>query len=488
MKRLENIIKGIELLKLIGESDRMVSGLSFHADTVEKDNAFFAVKGTQVDGHEFIDIAVRNGAAVVFVSDLPEHPVASVTYIQVKDVRQCIGFAASNFYDNPSSKLNLIGVTGTNGKSTIVSMMFQFFTQLEYKCGLFSTIENRIGEEVYPSKLTTPDPISLNQFLAEMVAKDCDYAFMEVSSIAVHQGRINGLTFAGGIFTNITHDHLDYHGTFAEYLRCKKLWFDEMPSSAFVLVNSADKNSKVMVQNTKASRYTYGLQHPADFRIRIIESDMNGMMLKIDGEDVWIGLVGEYNAENLAAVYGVAFLMGIPKDIMLSGLSLIKGPRGRFERISGPNNVMGIVDYAHTPDALSHLLESIRKISMGSASIISVVGCGGDRDKSKRSLMGKIAASLSHRVIFTSDNPRSEDPQEIVNQMMEGVSASDYKKCLQVPDREQAIRTAVALAAKGDLIVVAGKGHETYQEIKGKRLPFDDTQVLTNSFNQIKAN
>lgn len=488
MKRVEDIIKGIEVLKLIGKSDRKVSGLSLHADAVEKDWAFFAVKGTLVDGHGFIDGAISKGATVIFVSDLPKNLSSDLTYIQVQDVRQCCGFVASNFYDNPSAKLNLIGVTGTNGKSTIVTMMFQFFTNLEYKCGLFSTIENRIGEHIYPSKLTTPDPISLNKFLAEMVDSDCDYAFMEVSSIAVHQGRINGLTFRGGIFTNITHDHLDYHGTFAEYLRCKKLWFDQMPSSAFVLVNSADKNSKVMVQNTKASRYTYGLQHPADFRIKVIESDMNGMMVKIDGEDVWIGLVGEYNAENLAAVYGVAFIMGISKDKMLTGLSLIKGVRGRFERIAGPNNVMGVVDYAHTPDALSHLLDSIQKITMGSASIISVVGCGGDRDKAKRPLMGKISSSLSHRVIFTSDNPRSEDPQEIVNQMMEGVSASDYKKCLQVIDREQAIRTAVALAAKGDVIVIAGKGHETYQETKGARLPFDDAQVLINSFNQIKAN
>ncbi|MCO6494699.1 MAG: UDP-N-acetylmuramoyl-L-alanyl-D-glutamate--2,6-diaminopimelate ligase [Bacteroidetes bacterium] len=482
MKKIKDILSGLKSFRLHGSADIVISSLTQNTNEVKKECLFFAVKGTKTDGHNFIEEVIQKGATAIVCEVLPSETKEGVSYIIVEDSRQSMGYIASAYYDNPSEKLTLVGVTGTNGKSSIVSMLYQFFSNRGSKCGLISTIAYTIGNKTYESTHTTPDPIRLNQLFAEMVAQNCEYAFMEVSSIAIHQGRINGLHFDGAIFTNITHDHLDYHGNFAEYLRCKKLWFDNLPEDAFALVNLDDKNGKIMLQNCKAGKFYYALDHIADFKVKILETDFEGMLLKIGEDEVWVNLVGDFNASNLTAVYGAAFLLGIPQTEILTGLSALNGAKGRFERIRSANKITGIIDYAHTPDALKNVLETINKIRTGNEKLITVFGCGGNRDKAKRPIMGEIAGRLSTRVILTSDNPREENPQTIMEEVAAGIAPSDFKKILKISERAEAIRAAVAIAAPGDVILVAGKGHETYQEINGTKTHFDDREVLENSF------
>lgn len=482
MKQLKTLLSTLKGFKLYGNEDVEISFLTQNTNDVADGCLFFAVKGTKIDGHSFIADVIKKGAVCIVCETLPDSIEEKVSYIVVEDSRQAIGFIASAFYDNPSEKLTLIGVTGTNGKSSIATMLHQFFSNRGSKCGLISTISYRIGDQTFESTHTTPDPIKLNWLFAQMVEQQCEYAFMEVSSIAINQGRINGLHFDGAIFTNITHDHLDYHGTFAEYLRCKKLWFDNLPTDAFALVNLDDKNGKVMLQNCKAGKFYYALYQLADFKVKVLETDFEGMLLKIGDDEVWTELVGEFNASNLTAVYGTAFLLGIAQHEILTGLSALQGAKGRFERLRSKNKITGIVDYAHTPDALKNILETINKIRTGNEKLITVFGCGGNRDKSKRPIMGELAARLSTRVILTSDNPRDEDPAQIMEEVAAGISASDFKKLIKISDRAEAIKAAVAIAAPGDVILVAGKGHETYQEIKGIKTHFDDREVLETTF------
>ena len=488
MKKLLDILSQVKNYTLHGNGDCQIAGISQQANEVKEGYLFFAIKGLTVDGHDFIESVIAQGAVAIVCEKLPEKLAENVAYVVVPESRQVIGFIASEFYDNPSEKLTLVGVTGTNGKSSIVTLLFQFFTARGTKCGLVSTIGYSIGDKSYSSTHTTPDPIKLNSLFAEMVEEGCEYAFMEVSSIAVHQGRINGLYFDGAIFTNLTHDHLDYHGDFAEYIRCKKMWFDNLNSDAFSLVNLDDKNAKVMLQNSKSGKFFYALNKIADFKVKILETDFAGMLLKIGDEEVWVSLVGEFNASNLAAVYGTAFLLGISHEEILTGLSALTGARGRFERVAGPKKVTGIIDYAHTPDALKNVLETINKIRSRNEKLIVVFGCGGDRDKAKRPLMGEIAAKLASRVILTSDNPRNEDPETIMSEVEQGISPVDYKKLLKITDRKEAIKTAVAISSPSDVILIAGKGHETYQEIKGNKTPFDDRAILEESFKTILSN
>lgn len=485
MKKVKEILTGLKAYTLHGNENAEISFLTQNTDEVKKGCLFFAVKGTKIDGHNFIADVIQKGAAAIVCETLPPKINKDICFIACENSRQAIGYIASAYYDNPSEKLTLVGVTGTNGKSSIVTMLYQFFSDRGSKCGLISTINYTIGTQTYESTHTTPDPIRLNQLFAEMVEQECEYAFMEVSSIAIHQGRINGLHFDGAIFTNITHDHLDYHGTFAEYLRCKKLWFDNLPDDAFALVNLDDKNGKTMLQNCKAGRFYYALDRIADFKIKVLETDFDGMLLKIEDEEVWVSLVGEFNASNLTAVYGAAFLLGIPQHDILTGLSALRGAKGRFERVQSVNKITGIIDYAHTPDALKNVLGTINKIRTGNEKLITVFGCGGNRDKAKRPVMGEIAARMSGRVILTSDNPRDEDPQTIMDEVAAGVAPMDFKKLLKITERSEAIRAAVAIAAPGDVILVAGKGHETYQEIKGVKTHFDDHEILENAFKSL---
>ncbi|MEN8786348.1 MAG: UDP-N-acetylmuramoyl-L-alanyl-D-glutamate--2,6-diaminopimelate ligase, partial [Flavobacteriales bacterium] len=412
---------------------------------------------------------------------LPENIVSGVTYIQVEDSKQALGFIASNFYGNPSSKLKLVGVTGTNGKTTTTSLLFDLFQKLGYKVGLISTVVYRIGEKEIKSTHTTPNAIRLNELFAQMVEEDVEFCFMEVSSHAIHQGRIEGLEFTGGVFTNITHDHLDYHNTFKEYLGVKKSFFDGLSKSSFAITNADDKNGMVMMQNTKAEVITVARKTDADFRVKVIENQFSGLQLSINGTEVWVKLIGDFNAYNLVSVYAVAKQLHEDELEILTQMSLLNNVEGRFEYIKTKGNVIGIVDYAHTPDALKNVLQTISNIRTGNEKVITVVGCGGDRDKTKRPLMANIACKLSDKVILTSDNPRTENPTTILEEMQVGVEALDYKKTLTITDRKEAIKTASALAEENDIILVAGKGHENYQEINGERFPFDDLEILSET-------
>lgn len=479
MKTLRDILYNVNIVAVKGSTDTAVNALNIDSRAVKPGDAFIAIRGVHADGHLFIDKAVQQGATVVICEELPAQTADNVVYVQVNSSATAAGVIAANFYDNPSQKVQLVGVTGTNGKTTIATLLFKLFSALGYHCGLLSTVQNQIGDKIIPSTHTTPDTIHLNALLADMVNDGCDYVFMEVSSHAIHQQRIAGLKFAGGIFSNITHDHLDYHKTFDEYIRVKKSWFDNLPATAFALTNLDDKRGNVMLQNTKAKKQTYSLRTVADFKGKILENNLTGLIMMINETEVHFRLIGEFNAYNLLSVYGAATLLGQDKTRVLQALSDLSGAEGRFDYIVSPNQrIIGIVDYAHTPDALLNVLATIKNLRKGNEQVITVVGCGGDRDTAKRPVMAEVAVERSDRVILTSDNPRSEDPNEIIRQMEAGVPVHLKKKVLSITDRKEAIKTAISLANPEDIILIAGKGHEKYQEIQGVKHPFDDKQVL----------
>ena len=480
---LQHIINKLKPVNIIGQGDININGVCIDSRKAEKGFLYAAMPGTHADGHDFIGKAIENGAIAIIANRI-ENPQDGITYLQVEDVPESMGIACHLFYGEPTKKLKLVGTTGTNGKTTVSTILFELFTAMRHRCGLVSTVENRIGSEIIPSTHTTPDAAGLNQLLAKMVEAGCEYCFMECSSHAIHQQRIAGLEFTGAVFTNLTHDHLDYHKTFDNYLKAKKQFFDELPSTAWALTNKDDRNGMIMLQNTKAARYTYAMKSGADFTVKILESDFQGMQLRLDGKEVWVNLVGAFNAYNLAAVYGAAFLLTSGEEDIILPLTRAGRVNGRFEAINGPDRITAIVDYAHTPDALENVIKTINDIRGNHAQLITVVGCGGNRDAAKRPEMGKIAARLSSKVIFTSDNPRDENPETIIEQMQAGVEGQHYKKLLKITDRKEAIRTATMLAAPGDVILIAGKGHETYQEIKGVKHPFDDKAIVRSIFNQ----
>lgn len=482
MIQLRDIIGNADPVVINGNTDIGIGSLHFDSRKVEPATLFFAMRGTGYDGHTFIDAAIEQGAVAVVCEELPEKLRNDICYIGVNDCNKALGFIASAFYGNPSAKLNLVGVTGTNGKTTSVTLLYQLFRNLGYGAGLISTIRNVINGQVYPSTHTTPDPVQINALLSRMVKEGCEYCFMEVSSHAVAQKRIAGLTFRGGVFTNLTHDHLDYHKTFEAYLKAKKSFFDDLPADAFALVNKDDKNGSVMLQNTRAWKYTYSLQSMADFRCRIIENQFQGLQLSIDGNDVWFRLIGNFNAYNLLLVYATALLLGQEKSEVLTHLSRVEPVEGRFNYIRSNSGITAIVDYAHTPDALQNVLETINAIRTRNEQLITIVGAGGNRDALKRPVMAKIACTLSNRVILTSDNPRNEEPEAILSDMQKGVEPHQANKVLVIVNRREAIKTACALAQPGDIMLIAGKGHETYQEIKGVKHHFDDKEVIMEIF------
>lgn len=478
MAELKDILYKVHITSTSGNMNAEVKGICFDSRKVQPGYLFIAVKGTQSDGHAFIEKAASSGAIAVVAEKLPDEISDKTTYVTVKDSAKALGIIASNFYGNPSSKIKVVGVTGTNGKTTVATLLFKLFTSMSYRCGMLSTVVNKIVDKEIVATHTTPDPIQINELLVKMIEEKCTHCFMEVSSHAVAQGRIEGLQFSGGLFTNITHDHLDYHRTFESYIRAKKGFFDMLPSSAFALVNVDDKRGMVMLQNCKAKKETYGLKKMADFKGKIITNSIEGLELEIGERNVWFKLIGDFNAYNLLAVYGTACLLGEDPEMVLLKLSALTGASGRFELVMPGSRFTAIVDYAHTPDALKNVLETIEHFRTGQEQVIAVVGCGGDRDKTKRPLMAAIACKYSSKVIFTSDNPRSEDPMEIIKEMQKGVGPTDAKKTLVMVDREEAIKTACMMAKERDIILVAGKGHETYQEIKGVKHPFDDKEVL----------
>lgn len=475
---LERVIEGIELISITGDKNRIIENISFDSRNVSGGSLFVAVKGSKSDGHNYISDVVKSGVSAVICESLPDNPDKKICWIKAGDSAKALGLAASNFYCRPSSSLKLVGITGTNGKTTIATLLYRIFSKLGYKCGLFSTVCNYIINKELPATHTTPDPVQLNRVMARMVEAGCDYAFMEVSSHAVHQQRISGLKFAGGIFTNLTHDHLDYHKTFDNYLAAKKNFFDSLPDNAFALVNNDDRNGKVMLQNCRAHHYTFSVKSPADFRCSIIELSMEGMNLRMMGEEVWTRFIGDYNASNLLAVCAASEILGANRRVVLMILSDLKPVAGRLEVLRSPKGITGIVDYAHTPDALLNVIGTINRIRKNEMQLITVVGAGGDRDRTKRPEMAAISAEGSTKLILTSDNPRTEDPEMILNDMEEGILPEMKKKTLRITDRREAIRTAVMLANPGDIILVAGKGHETYQEIMGVRHHFDDREEL----------
>jgi UDP-N-acetylmuramoyl-L-alanyl-D-glutamate--2,6-diaminopimelate ligase len=471
--------------EVVGNPDIEVEQLTFNSRVAGANSCFFAIRGTQADGHRFIPQAVENGASAVVCEAMPVSFAPNVTYVRVSDSSEALGLMASAFYGNPSSNLKLVGVTGTNGKTTTATLLYRIVGMLGFKAGLLSTVVNQVVDEQIPTTHTTPDPIELNRLLRRMVDAGCSYCFMEVSSHAVVQKRIAGLTFAGGIFTNITHDHLDYHKTFDEYIRAKKMFFDQLPSESFALVNADDRNGMVMVQNTKAKVSTYALHSIADFRCRVVESHFDGMLLNMDGLEVWTRLIGEFNAYNLLAIYASLLLLGFDKTDVLLQLSMVNSVSGRFEYVSSSGGITAVVDYAHTPDALVNVIETIKKIKSSGQRLITVVGAGGNRDKTKRPVMARVAVQNSDLVILTSDNPRFEEPEDIINDMKAGVDEEFTKKLVTIVDRHEAIRTACLLANKEDIILVAGKGHENYQEVKGVKHHFDDKEVLAEIFNEL---
>ena len=481
--KLEEIIKGITVSEIIGNTTKEISGINIDSRLIEPEHVFVAVKGTQTDGHAYITKAIEKGAVAVVCETLPETLNENITYIKVGDTEDIVGKLATAFYGDPTSKLELVGVTGTNGKTTIATLLYNMFRKFGYKVGLISTVCNYIDDEAVSTDHTTPDPITLNQLLGRMADEGCKYVFMEVSSHSIAQKRISGLKFAGGIFTNLTRDHLDYHKTVENYLKAKKKFFDDMPKNAFSLTNLDDKNGLVMTQNTRSKVYTYSLRSLSDFKGRVIESHFEGMLLDFNNHELAVQFIGKFNASNLLAVFGAAVLLGKKEEDVLLALSTLHPVAGRFDAIRSPKGVTAIVDYAHTPDALVNVLNAIHGVLEGKGKVITVVGAGGNRDKGKRPIMAKEAAKASDRVIITSDNPRFEEPQEIINDMLAGLDAEDMKKTLSIADRKEAIRTACMLAEKGDVILVAGKGHENYQEIKGVKHHFDDKEVLKEIFN-----
>ena len=480
---LQDILYKVAIRSLHGSTAVTITDLQVDSRKAGRGSCFIAIAGTKSDGHEFIGMAIDNGAVSIVCEKLPDSIREGITYVEVNKSDEALGYMSHNYFNEPSARIKLIGVTGTNGKTTIATLLWKLFSGLGHRCGLISTVQNQIGERVIPATHTTPDAITLNSLLAEMAGEGCEYVFMECSSHAIHQHRVTGLQFTGALFSNITHDHLDYHKTFDEYISVKKSWFDRLPPAAFAISNADDKRGAVMLQNTPAKRYFYSLKTMADFKGKILDNSLTGLHMVLNDVEVYFKLIGEFNAYNLLAVYGAAICLGKEKNNILQVLSSLDGAEGRFDyMISRNEKLVGIVDYAHTPDALLNVLATIKKLRQGNEQIITVVGCGGDRDKTKRPVMAEVACEYSDRVIFTSDNPRSEDPEAILNDMRAGVNAVAKKKALFIPDRREAIKTAVSLAGKEDIILVAGKGHEKYQDVRGIKYDFDDKQVLTEVF------
>jgi UDP-N-acetylmuramoyl-L-alanyl-D-glutamate--2,6-diaminopimelate ligase len=485
IKILKDILYKVSIEAVNGSTEIAVNKIEFDSRNIEQDDAFVAIRGTVSNGHDFIEKAVNLGATTIVCDTLPEIIVSGITYIKVKNTNSALAFMASNFYDNPSSKLKLVGITGTNGKTTIASLLYQLFKKAGFKVGLLSTVKIMVDDVEHKATHTTPDSLSINYFLNEMIAIGCEFCFMEVSSHGIHQKRTEGLQFVGGVFTNLTHDHLDYHATFAEYRDVKKLFFDNLPKTAFALTNIDDKNGLVMLQNTAAKKLTYALKSYSDYKAQILENQIAGLLLKINDNEVWVKLIGTFNAYNLLAIFGTAVELGLDKIEVLRLLSELESVSGRFQFIISNDKITAIVDYAHTPDALENVLNTINDIRTKNEQLITVVGCGGDRDKTKRPLMANIASKMSDKVIFTSDNPRTENADEIINQMEAGVEPQNYKKTLSIEDRKQAIKTACQLANANDIILIAGKGHETYQEIQGIRHDFDDMKIVKELLKQM---
>lgn len=479
MKTLADILYQVRITAVSGSTDVVIKDVQIDSRKVGHRSVFIAVKGTASDGHQFIAKAVEAGAIAVVCEKMPSNPLQGITYVEVASSADAAGIMAHNYFAHPSKQLKLVGVTGTNGKTTIATLLYKLFSCLGYKCGLVSTVENIIAGEVIPSTHTTPDAINLNQLLKQMVDEKCSHVFMEVSSHAIDQKRVAGLEFSGGLFSNITHDHLDYHKTFDEYIQAKKTFFDHLPASAFAITNIDDKRGPVMVQNTAAKKFTYSLQSVADFKGKILENSLTGLIMNINDQEVHFRLIGEFNAYNLLAVYGAAVCLGEEKNHILQCLSNTTGAEGRFDYIISPKEkIISIVDYAHTPDALLNVLNTIKKLRKGSEKVITVVGCGGDRDKAKRPVMGSVACEHSDKVIFTSDNPRTEDPMQILADMETELNTASRRKFVSIPDRKQAIKTALGMAEQDDILLIAGKGHEKYQEINGVKYHFDDKEVL----------
>ena len=482
MKTIQELISNVPQAKIQGDANLVIKKLCFDSRQIAESTLFFAIKGTSVDGHTYIQDVIEKGAIAIVCEVLPSELNSKVTYISVENSTAAMGLMAAAFYNYPSQKMKLTAVTGTNGKTTVATLLHNLFRSFGHNVGLLSTVQNQINETVIPSTHTTPDSIRINELLNEMLQQGCEYCFMEASSHAIDQNRIKGLHFSGVIFTNITHDHLDYHLTFDNYIKAKKKLFDEVNEDAFALTNKDDKNGMVMLQNTKASRYSYSLKSMADFKAKIVESDFNGMLLNINEQEAWFRLVGNFNAYNLAAVYGAAFLLGKERDEIITHLSNISAVKGRFEYYRSNNGVIGIVDYAHTPDALKNVLSTINELRSRNEELITIVGCGGNRDAAKRPVMADVACELSTKVVFTSDNPRNEEPEAILDDMQKGVKPLHFKKTLRISDRKEAIKTAVSIAKKGDIILIAGKGHENFQEVKGVKNHFDDKEVLLEMF------
>lgn len=482
MKTIQELTKNLTIKQSVGDLLVLVSAIEIDSRKISEGSLFIAITGVQSDGHLFITKAINAGAIAIVCEKLPVNIIEGITYIVVDNTQEAAALMATVFFNNPSAKLKLVGVTGTNGKTTIATVLFKLFRHLGYRCGLISTVQNQIDDKVIPSTHTTPDAISLNSLLQLMVEEGCTHVFMECSSHAIHQHRITGLTFTGALFSNITHDHLDYHKTFDEYIRVKKSFFDHLPSSAFAISNADDKRGEIMLQNSKASKYLYSLKTLAAFKGKILENVLTGLVMTVNDKEVHFRLIGEFNAYNLLAVYGAAICLGEESDAVLTALSLLSGAEGRFDYTISKNKVIGIIDYAHTPDALENVLTTIKKLRKGHEQIITVVGCGGDRDKTKRPLMAQAACDLSDRVILTSDNPRTEEPEQILRDMEIGLSSSAKRKYLTVIDRREAIAAAVEFAKPEDIVLVAGKGHEKYQDINGVKYPFDDKLILQQAF------
>ena len=485
MSILKDILYKVAIEAVKGSTDITIDKMDFDSRKIERNDVFIAIRGSISDGHDYIEKAIEQGAVAVICDTFPENIAKGITYVKVRDTNSALAFMAANYFGDPSEKLKLVGITGTNGKTTIASLLYQLFKKAGFKVGLLSTVKILVDEKEYKATHTTPDSITINHYLKEMVENGIEYCFMEVSSHGIHQKRTEALHFVGGIFTNLSHDHLDYHPTFAEYRDVKKSFFDNLPKSAFALVNIDDKNGQVMLQNTAAKKLTYALKSYADYKAQILENQLSGLLLKINGNEVWVKLIGTFNAYNLLAIYGTAVQLGMESLEVLRLLSDLESVSGRFQFIVSASNITAIVDYAHTPDALENVLKTINDIRTKNEQLITVVGCGGNRDKTKRPIMAGIASELSDKAIFTSDNPRNEDPEVIITEMEKGVAPQNYKKTLTITDRKQAIKTACQLAQPNDIILIAGKGHETYQEINGVRHDFDDMKIVKEILEQL---
>lgn len=486
MRILKDILYNVALQSVQGTTDVRINSIQYDSRKVDKNDVFIAIKGMHSDGHLFIEKAIENGASVIVAEFLPENKIKNITYVEVESSSLALAFMGANFYQHPSENLKLIGITGTNGKTTVASLLYNLFKAAGYKVGLISTVKIMVGDTSFSTSHTTPDSLVINSYLKQMNAIGVEFCFMEVSSHGIHQHRSAGLTFEGGIFTNLSHDHLDYHSSFAEYRDVKKSFFDGLPKTAFALTNVDDKNGQIMLQNTKAKTYNYALKSYADYRAQILENHFKGLLLKINDNEIWVKLIGSFNAYNLTAVFACADILGLEKDELLRLMSTLENVSGRFEYFVTTNNITVVVDYAHTPDALKNVLHTINDIRTKNELLISVVGCGGDRDKTKRPKMGHIASALSSKVIFTSDNPRSENPERIISEMEQGVEPQNFMKVMAITNRKQAIKAACQLANANDIILVAGKGHETYQEINGVRSEFNDYEVAMECLNQLQ--